>query len=474
MAAADNAAIKSGISGETLMERAGAAIADAIVTRWGAMPVAVLCGPGNNGGDGFVVARLLKQAGWDVRLALLGTSDRLKGDAKIHAARWDGVISDLSPAILDGAELVVDALFGAGLSRPLDGAAKEVIAAIRSETCVAVDIPSGLHGDTGEILGYAADAMLTVTFFRKKPGHLLEPGRSKCGEVLLADIGIPASVIAKINPLQASNDPGIWKDHLPIIGPEHHKYNRGYAVIGGSSDMPGAAILAAAGARRAGAGMVTLTVPKESATIFRLSQPGAVVRTVRDTGTFTDIVEDDRVGAVLIGPGHGITVATRERTLTALRLKRPTVLDADSLTVFKETPELLFSSIEGPCVLTPHEGEFRMLFKSDGDKLTRARRAAEVSGAVIVLKGSDTVIAAPDGRAAINHNAFSWLATSGAGDVLAGIITGLLAQGMAPFEGAMAGVWMHGAAAAAHGPGLIAEDIPNLLPEILSKLYKDQ
>lgn len=474
MAAADNAAIKSGISGETLMERAGAAIADAITARWTSMPVAVLCGPGNNGGDGFVVARLLKQAGWDVRLALLGTSDRLKGEAKIQAARWDGVISDLSPAILDGAELVVDALFGAGLSRPLDGAAKEVIAAISSETCVAVDIPSGLHGDTGEILGSAADAMLTVTFFRKKPGHLLEPGRSKCGEVLLADIGIPASVISEINPLQASNDPGIWQHHLPIIGPEHHKYNRGYAVIGGSSDMPGAAILAAAGARRAGAGMVTLTVPKESATIFRLSQPGAVVRTVRDTGTFSDIVGDNRVGAVLIGPGHGITVATRERTLAALRLKRPTVLDADALTVFKDTPELLFSSIEGPCVLTPHEGEFRILFKSDGDKLTRARCAAEVSGAVIVLKGSDTVIAAPDGRAAINHNAFPWLATSGAGDVLAGIITGLLAQGMASFEGAMAGVWMHGAAAAAHGPGLIAEDIPNLLPEILSKLYNDQ
>ena len=264
MAAADNAAIKSGISGETLMERAGAAIADAITARWTAMPVAVLCGPGNNGGDGFVVARLLKQSGWDVRLALLGTSDRLKGEAKIQAARWDGEISDLSPAILDGAELVVDALFGAGLSRPLDGAAKEVIAAISSETCVAVDIPSGLHGDTGEILGSAADAMLTVTFFRKKPGHLLEPGRSKCGEVLLADIGIPASVISEINPLQASNDPGIWQHHLPIIGPEHHKYNRGYAVIGGSSDMPGAAILAAAGARRAGAGMVTLTVPKKA------------------------------------------------------------------------------------------------------------------------------------------------------------------------------------------------------------------
>ena len=205
-----------------------------------------------------------------------------------------------------------------------------------------------------------------------------------------------------------------------------------------------------------------------------MSQPGAVVRTVRDTGTFSDIVGDNRVGAVLIGPGHGITVATRERTLAALRLKRPTVLDADALTVFKDTPELLFSSIEGPCVLTPHEGEFRILFKSDGDKLTRARCAAEVSGAVIVLKGSDTVIAAPDGRAAINHNAFPWLATSGAGDVLAGIITGLLAQGMASFEGAMAGVWIHGAAAAAHGPGLIAEDIPNLLPEILSKLYNDQ
>lgn len=474
MNAADNGAIEGGISGETLMENAGAAIAKAIIARWAPMPTAVLCGPGNNGGDGFVVARLLKQAGWDIRLALLGAHHALKGDAKIHADLWDGTIADLSPSILDGTELVVDSLFGAGLSRPLDGIAKDVLAAIGPRICVAVDTPSGLHGNTGEILGFAPNAALTVTFFRKKPGHLLQPGRSKCGEILLADIGIPTSVLSQITPQQARNSPRIWRDKLPDMAPVQHKYSRGYVVISGSADMPGAAILATMAARRVGAGMVTLTVPKESAAIYRLSQPGAVVRTVRDTGTFSEIAGDERVGAVLLGPGHGITVATRERALAALRLKHPTVLDADALTVFADTPDLLFSSIEGPCVLTPHDGEFRMLFDSDGDKLSRARRAAATSGAVILLKGSDTVIAAPDGRAAINHNAPPWLATAGAGDVLAGIIVGLLAQGMAPFEAAMAGAWMHGEAAAAHGPGLIAEDIPNLLPEILKELYKDQ
>ena len=471
MAAADNAAIKSGILGETLMESAGAAITDAIIDRWEPLPTVVLCGPGNNGGDGFVVARLLKQAGWDVRLSLLGTRDKLKGDAKIHADRWDGAILEFSTATLDGAQLVVDALFGSGLSRSLDGPTKEVLTAISSKICVAVDTPSGVHGDTGKILGFAPDAALTVTFFREKPGHLLQPGKSKCGEVVLADIGIPASVLTNISPKQVRNCPEVWQNQLPILEPGHHKYSRGYVVISGSGDMPGAAILAALGARRAGAGIVTLTVPKESSAIYRLSQPGTLVRTVRDTGTFCEIVGDRRVGSVLLGPGHGITVATRERVLAALRLKRPTVLDADALTVFEETPELLFASIEGPCVLTPHEGEFGMLFEANGDKLKRARRAAEASGAVILLKGSDTVIAAPDGRAAINHNAPPWLATAGSGDVLAGIISGLLAQGMAPFEGAMAGAWMHGAAAATHGPGLIAEDIPNLLPKILKELY---
>jgi hydroxyethylthiazole kinase-like uncharacterized protein yjeF len=474
MARADQAAIERGISGETLMANAGAAIFDAILARWQPQPTAVLCGPGNNGGDGFVVARLLREAGWDVRVALLGDREALKGDAKIHAERWTGDVCRISPTILSGVGLVVDALFGAGLSRPLEGMAKETIAAIRDKACVAVDVPSGVHGDSGEVLGIAPNAALTVTFFRKKAAHLLLPGRFKCGDITVADIGIPADVLDDIRTQKAVNGPELWSAKLPMSQPEHHKYSRGYAVISGSADMPGAAILAAMGARRAGAGMLTITVPKEAAAIYRLSQLGAVIQLVRGTGTFTEVVGDARVKAVLIGPGHGVTVATRERTLAALRLKKAVVLDADALTVFGDGRELLFSSIEGPCVCTPHEGEFRALFDYGGDKITRVRMAAKESGAVILLKGADTVIASPDGRVVVNDNAPPWLATAGSGDVLAGLIVGLLAQGADAFDAAQMATWLHGAAATAFGPGLIAEDIPEMLPSVLKQLFKSQ
>jgi ADP-dependent NAD(P)H-hydrate dehydratase / NAD(P)H-hydrate epimerase len=474
MARADQATVERGVSGETLMANAGAAIVEAILARWQPQSLAVLCGPGNNGGDGFVVARLLREAGWDIRVGLLGDRNALKGDAKIHAERWTGDIHPILPDILSGVGLVVDALFGAGLSRPLEGMAKDTIEAIGDRACIAVDVPSGVHGDSGEVLGIAPRAALTVTFFRKKPGHLLLPGRLKCGDVTVADIGIPVDVLDGISPRNAVNGPALWWAKMPMSQPDHHKYSRGYAVISGSADMPGAAILAAMGARRAGAGMLTLTVPKESAAIYRLSQLGAVIRPVRDTGTFAEIIGDARVKAVLIGPGHGITVATRERALAALRLKKATVLDADALTVFSESRELLFSSIEGPCVFTPHDGEFRALFDHDGDKISRARLAAKESGAVILLKGADTVIASPDGRVVVNDNAPPWLATSGSGDVLAGIIVGLLAQGGDAFEAAQMASWLHGAAATAFGPGLIAEDIPEMLPSILKQLFKTQ
>lgn len=472
---ADQAAIDSGLSGDSLMEAAGRAVAGFVLERRERCPVVVLCGPGDNGGDGFVVARLLDEAGWPVRVALLGDRERLKGDARRNAERWRGEVEPVSVAALDEAALVIDALFGAGLARPLDGAARATVEAInqRGVDCVSVDMPSGVHGDTGAILGAAPQAGATVTFFRRKPGHLLYPGRGACGEVVVADIGIPDMALAEIAPRQAMNDPALWLDRFPWPRPAQHKFTRGHALVAGGAEMTGAARLAAEAARRAGAGLVTVLTSPAAADIYRIALAGALVAAVENEEAFASKVEDKRSHAVLIGPGNGVGPSTRNRTLRALRTGKPVLLDADALTVFADEPDLLFDAIRGPCVMTPHEGEFARLFGAidpAGGRLVAARSAAAGSGAVIVLKGPDTVIAAPDGRAAINANAPPTLATAGAGDVLAGFILSLLAQGMDPFDAACCGVWIHGAAATDFGPGMIAEDIISGLPAVLKRL----
>jgi len=467
---ADEAAIRGGISGETLMENAGAAVAAAVRDRWQPCRVTVLCGPGNNGADGFVVARLLAEAGWTVRLALLGDLEALKGDAKSHATRWTGEVEPLSPTSLDGAELIVDGLFGAGLARDIEGIARETLSAIGKRPVVAIDVPSGVHGDTGAIMGFAPRAALTVTFFRRKPGHLLLPGRAYCGEVQIADIGIPDTVLAEIEPQQSANDPAGWLPRFPWPRLEDHKYSRGHAVITGGRHMTGAARLAALAAQRVGAGLVTTLVPFEAFVVYKIALTSVVVQSFRDTRGFAEQIGEPRVSACLVGPGNEVSGGTRERALAALRTGKPTVLDADALTVFEDAHDLFCESITGPCVLTPHDGEFARLFDTEGDKLTRVRNAAKKSGAVVVLKGADTVIAAPDGRAVINDNAPPDLATGGSGDVLAGFVTGLLAQGQEAFEAACAAVWLHGAAARTFGPGLVADDLIETLPQILRQL----
>ncbi len=473
MSRADAAAVAAGIPSEQLMEAAGAAVAATVCAHWEPAPVVVLCGPGNNGGDGFVAARHLRAAGWPVRVALLGRVDRLRGDARYNAERWEGEVEPLSPQSLEGAEIVVDALFGAGLSRDLEGVARETVCAIGQRHCVAVDIPSGVHGDTGAVMGAAAHAEITVTFFRRKPGHLLMPGREHCGRVEVVDIGIPEAVLDEIAPRQAVNGPELWCSRFPWARPTHHKFLRGHAVVVGGTEMTGAARMAARAALRAGAGVVSVAVPADAAVIYRVALIGILVHPFRDTAGFTEFIADDRVTACLVGPGNGVNGATRERALAALRMRKRVVLDADALTVFQDSPDLLFAAIEGPCLLTPHEGEFARLFNLAGGRLSRARAAAAVSGAVILLKGADTVIAAPDGRAAINENAPPELATAGAGDVLAGFAVGLMAQGMDAFDAACAAAWLHGAAAAEGGPGLIAEDLPDLLPSVLRQLKRE-
>ncbi len=472
MARADRLAVAAGVPAIELMENAGKAVAREIERRWSVRPVIVLCGPGNNGGDGFVTARQLADAGWPVRIALLGTRGKLEAEARHHAARWHGSVEPLSQAVLQGASLVVDALFGAGLSRALDGPPRETLAAAAAKglPIISIDVPSGLMGDTGEVFG-AVPAALTVTFSRKKPGHLLLPGRSLCGAVVVADIGIPAVALDEIIPDTFENAPGLWLSDLPRPQDEDNKYSRGHVLISGGYPITGAARMAARAAARAGAGLTTIAIPEVALPIYAAALTSIMVHPMLSPDDFRRLLDDPRFSAFLIGPGSGVNEETRIRVLAILATGRPTLLDADAISVFQDDLAGLKKCIAGPCVLTPHEGEFHRLFKARGDKLARARAAAHQSGSVIVLKGSDTVIAAPDGRAIINSNAPANLATGGAGDVLSGIIVGLLAQGMAPYMAAGAGVWLHGAAAAAFGPGLIAEDLPDVLPRILRRFY---
>lgn len=479
MADADRRAIAGGVTGLALMEAAGAAVFR-MVQRHHPQGhtggrVLVLCGPGNNGGDGFVAARLLKEAGREVTLALLGERSALKGDAAAMAQRWTGPVLEAGADLVGDAEMIVDALFGAGLSRALDGAAAAIVEAVNAAgvPVIAVDLPSGLNGNSGQAGGAVIRATRTVTFFRPKPAHLLLPGRLLCGELHVADIGIQDSVLDEIRPQLWRNDPALWRGLLPVPRIDGHKYARGHVLVRGGA-MAGAARLAGHAALRIGAGLVTLAQPQHA--LLQDGGPDAVMRQRCDgIPGWRAAIADAHRNALLLGPGNGAGAATRQAVLDALATKRATVLDADALNVFAGDAKTLFAAIKGaPVILTPHDGEFARLFPALADmpKLDRARAAARQSNAVIALKGADTVIAAPDGRAAINTNAPPDLATAGAGDVLAGFCAGLLAQGMTAFEAACAAVWLHGAAATAAGAGLIADDLPDAVRAPLAELRR--
>jgi len=469
MEEADRLTVQAGTPGIELMQNAGSAVAREIARRWAPRPTAVLCGPGNNGGDGFVVARVLAAAGWPVRLALAGSIEQLRGDARHHALLWQHPVEPLEIGVLENAALVVDALFGSGLRRPLSGEIPRILEAAAGLPLVAVDVPSGLLGDTGESLG-AVPAEMTVTFTRKKPGHVLLPGRELCGETVVADIGTTAGLLERI-PLETwENDPALWRGDLPQLRASGNKYSRGHALLWGGYPTSGAARMAARAAARAGAGLTTIAVAPEALPIYAAALTSIMVRAAATPADLDELLADKRFNALLIGPGAGVDAATRARALAMLATRRAVLLDADAISAFAQDRRTLFAAVGGPCVLTPHDGEFARLFAASGDKLARSRAAARASGAVIVLKGADTVIAAPDGRAVINSNAPATLATAGSGDVLGGMILGLLAQGMDAFRAAAAGVWLHGAAASDFGPGLLAEDLPDLLPGVLRRL----
>ncbi|MBL8631168.1 MAG: NAD(P)H-hydrate dehydratase [Rhodospirillaceae bacterium] len=487
MYAADRAAAALGIPTLTLMEAAGTAIAREIQKRWKRQNIVILCGPGNNGGDGFVVARLLFNAGWPVKVALLDDAASLKGDAGVNAQAWRGMGGLIAPITADTIEallavrpMVLDALFGAGLNRGLSGDAARVITRINELQliCIAVDVPSGVHGDRGVVLpadlatpGVAPACALTVTFFKPKPAHVLYPARQLCGALVVADIGIPDDVLDTIKPAAWVNSTALWS--LPHPDWQSHKYKRGHGLIFGGADMTGASRLAGHAARKAGAGLLTYAVPARAFGLYAGDQPGAFVKVLESSADLDDILSDHRKNAILIGPGAGVGASTSALTLKVLGTNRPLVLDADALTSFAADPPLLFEAIKSRTagvVLTPHEAEFRRLFAAKGSKIDQARKAAQLSGAVVLLKGADTVVAAPDGRVAINTIAAPWLATGGSGDVLAGLILGLLAQGMTPWHAAAAAAWIHAKAGETLGAGLIAETLTDTVGDVIKSI----
>ncbi|MEG9884298.1 MAG: NAD(P)H-hydrate dehydratase [Hyphomicrobiales bacterium] len=481
MREADRLAMASGMADTTLMEHAGRGVFEAVTKRFSPVPTVVICGPGNNGGDGFVVARLLAKAGWPLTLGLLGKRESLKGSAATMAERWVGPILPAEKTRPEEAGLIVDALFGSGLARPLEGTARLIVERIAASggKVVAVDIPSGLNADTGHIGTAAAKACLTVTFFRKRPGHLLFPGRTLCGETIVADIGMADDTLLSIAPRTYQNGPAFWGEDFPRPHPEGHKYDRGHAVVvSGGPRHTGAARLAARGALRIGAGLVTVASPREALDVNAAHMTAIMLTKVDDGCDLARLLADKRYSSIALGPGAGLDETTRTRRDAALQSGAGVVLDADAISISGDDPQSLYDMIaakpDRPVVLTPHEGEFARLFpdlaKGYPSKLERARRAARRSGAVILLKGPDTVVAAPDGRAVINSNAPPNLATAGSGDVLCGFAAGLLAQAMPPFAAAAAAVWCHGMAGQVVGAGLIAEDLPDAIIEVLKEI----
>jgi hydroxyethylthiazole kinase-like uncharacterized protein yjeF len=470
--AADQGAVAQAVSGYALLHAAGTAVAKTIAERFPPEPVLVLCGPGLNGGDGYVAAHELSRRGFRVRVAAL--DEPAVEDAKRARNLWGGAVEPLG-GDPGSARIVVDALVGAGLSRPLEGPAADALKRCEAghRAIVAVDLPSGLPGDAAQPLGYAPTCALTVTFHRKKPAHVLYPARSFCGEVVVADIGVPEGATPAVKLWE--NGPDLWLDKFPWPALDAHKHARGrLGVVSGGLSHTGAARLAARAGLRSGAGLVKLYCPMDA-----LALNASRLEAVMLQGFDTDQELEEAVrqfDAAVIGPAAGVGDQTVANLFALTRTGAALVVDADALTVFRDDPDELFGALDRDDVLTPHPGEFERIFPgllaSSPDRIAATRAAAAKAQTVVVLKGPDTVVAAPDGRATVNTRTSRWLATAGSGDVLAGLIGGLLAQGMESFEAAAAGVWVHGSAAVHAGPGLIAEDLPELVPQVLRQLYE--
>ncbi|MBL41089.1 MAG: bifunctional ADP-dependent NAD(P)H-hydrate dehydratase/NAD(P)H-hydrate epimerase [Rhodospirillaceae bacterium] len=471
----DNKSIKLGITSLELMENAGRAVSDNIRKNYKKSHVLVICGNGNNAGDGFVVAKNLREANWPVKVMLINDTVFSK-DTSSMLERWGK--NDLIKYSIDeiySAEIIVDAIFGSGLNRPLNSFNLEVVSSINASKAkvISIDLPSGVNGETGDILNSAVIADSTVTFIRKKIGHLLLPGKQFCGEVYVENIGTQKSIIENFKFNYFENNPNIWSKGIKLPNLYSHKYQRGFSVINsGKLGSTNAAKLAAESALRIGSGVVAICCVRECINSFTASKSSLIIKESNNIVQFIQTISDPRCTAVLIGPGNGINDHTYNCVIEARKLMKPCVIDADAISVFKNKPNVLFDIIDQDCILTPHEGEFERIFPNlKGNKIERVKEASKISGAIIVLKGSDTLISSPDGRVIINSCAPPTLATAGSGDVLAGIILGLLSQGTDPFLGTAAAVWIHSISARLFGFGLIADDLVDLIPKVLNTLF---
>jgi len=478
----DRDTISCGTLGIQLMEQAGSSAVEQICHHYSPIPTLVLCGPGNNGGDGFVIARLLAQQGFNVQVAQALPKGHYQNDAAIMEQKYIGEAIALEECckVIDDQQyqLVIDALFGTGLNRPIEGIYHTVLQKVSTlkAPIVAIDIPSGINGNTGQVQGIAAPAMLTVTFAFKKLGHTLIPGRDYCGKIIVTDIGHPPNLLQDIRSDYIENHPELWQKYLPSPSNQSHKYNRGYTLIyGGPIACTGASRMASYAALRAGAGICSIACTPAALPIYAASVTAIMTKSYSSDAELNKMLDSNKLNALLIGPGAGVNDTTRRHTLMMLNTQLPCVLDADALTCFSDNPQILFNAIKqrnAATILTPHSGEFDRIFgiTTPEKRIESVMKAAMNSGAIIILKGADSIIGTPDGNVTINTHASFHLATAGAGDVLAGIIAGLLATNMPPYKAVQAAIWIHGECGIRCGKGLIAEDLIDVLPNILHSL----
>jgi ADP-dependent NAD(P)H-hydrate dehydratase / NAD(P)H-hydrate epimerase len=445
---------ESGVPAAALVQAAGVAVAEAVIARIAPCTVLVLCGPGTNGADGIAAAEQLRAKGWTVRIAAMPRKGVKQTQEELN--------SNLS---LKGVGLVIDAVFGTGFHDALPPEIVALFDKIRTKniSSIAIDVPTGIDATQATAAEGTLAAVMTVTFTRRKPAHLLLPAKTLCGRVQLAHIGISDESVAAQNTQAFENHPGLWLRDFPLPGAASHKYTRGHAVVVGGAKRTGAACLAAAAAQKTGAGLVTIAAPASVANIYMTYRASLMVDDFSNSENLREILRDPRKNTVVIGCGLGTDNDAAETLKTALSFNKAFIIDGDALQPGRIWPD--------NAVLTPHEGEFARVFPDiTGNKLERARAAARAAKAIVVLKGADTVIAAPDGTAIVHPSAPATLATAGSGDVLAGMIGGLAAQNMPLFMSAAAAVWLHAEAARHHGLGLTAEDIIISLNHVLNAL----
>jgi hydroxyethylthiazole kinase-like uncharacterized protein yjeF len=458
-----------------LMLKAGKLAAKTIDSLYSKRKTLILCGVGGNGGDGFIIAQELFNKGWDIQVSIIGDKNKIKGDSLRALNKLKLKIFSFNEINLDKPKLFIDAIYGIGFSRKVNKKECIILNIIDKHPApvIAIDIPSGIDCNNGKILGFAAYCDLTITFSTLKTGHILLPGSEKINKIKILDIGISKNIINKIEPNVKINNKNEWVKEIVWPKIDDHKYSRGYSlIIGGPKNMTGASRLAAMSAQRAGSGIVALATEKEAAEIYFISLTSQLVKTYKNLKEFNAIINESRIDSIVIGPGLDVSSKSILKIKSALKTNKRIVLDAGAISCFKNKLEMLIKILSGKeVILTPHEGELKSILPDlSGSLISKALKAAKILNTIVVLKGATTVIASPNNKAFVNTAGAKWLATAGSGDVLAGIIGGLLSNKMKTFYAAAYGVWLHSEAGKYLGPGLIAEDIPKILPKILKNI----